>query len=163
MNEGRRLCSSLSQQSLLGKKNEAILGRQYTGEMGSYWTSIDCTLRKSGSLALCQCKHPQISARQDSISPTFQNVFLFLFLFLSFCVMTEHLRRKQLKSREERIVKLGNHRSQRFKLTNRAIYCEKKKKKHCTLPWYIYFTHHRVSPSNAFKTVNWRRTTHAFF
>lgn len=74
--EGSRHCSSLSQQSLLGKKNKASLGRQYTGETGSYWTVIDCTLGKSGSLAPCQCKHPQISARQNSISPPLlRNVF----------------------------------------------------------------------------------------
>lgn len=63
-------------------KNKASLGRQYTGETGSYWTVIDCTLGKSGSLAPCQCKHPQISARQNSISPTFAKCF-FLFLFFS--------------------------------------------------------------------------------
>lgn len=119
-NEGRKAARRSFSAKSPWQKNKAILGRQHTGEMASYWTGIDCTLRKSGSLALCQCKHPQISARRNSIPLPFWKLF-FLFFFLILCVMAEQCRKKQLRSREEWIAGLCNH-SQRIKWTNCAIY-----------------------------------------
>lgn len=111
-------------------KNKASLGRQYTGEMGSYWTVIDCTLGKSGSLALCQCKHPQISARQNSIFPTLAKKCCFWVVFFR---TADRWRTKQLKKHKGWIAETKQSKhcvlaKKRFSSTN-PLCCQGNKKK----------------------------------